>query len=103
MDSHGAFATALLERAKAEKIEALIDGIKGGGSAHNARVLTDLLLSEKTPLRDAVLLNAAAGLVIAGKAADLREGAAVAAEAIDEGRAIAVLRKLVSLSHEKIA
>ena len=32
MDSHGAFATALLERAKAEKIEALIDGIKGGGS-----------------------------------------------------------------------
>ncbi len=79
-----------------------LDAIKGGDATHNARLLTDLLLSERTAYRDAVLLNAAAALVIAGKATDLKHAAILAAQSIDEGRAIGVLRKFVTLSQEAI-
>jgi anthranilate phosphoribosyltransferase len=47
-----------------------------------------------------VLLNAAASLLIAGKAATIPEGLVMAAEAIDSGRAAGVLEQLVALSHE---
>ena len=59
----------------------------------------ELLDSQEGPFRDAVLLNAAAGLHVFGKAADLRQGVAMAAEAIDTGKARDTLRKLVSLSN----
>jgi anthranilate phosphoribosyltransferase len=65
--------------------------IRGGDPDHNAVALRKLLRGETGAYRDAVLLNAAAALVIAGEAADLREGAEEAAEVIDKGLANALL------------
>ena len=53
---------------------ATIDAIKGGDATHNAEALRGILRGTSGPYRDMVLLNAAAALVVAGKAADLAEG-----------------------------
>lgn len=73
--------------------------IKGGDPAHNAAKLRDLLDGAKSPYRDIVLLNAAAALVVAGRADTLKLGASLAAQEIDSGRAKATLDKLVSVSN----
>ena len=61
--------------------------VLGGDPADNARALRGLLAGERSAYRDAVLLNAAAALVVAEKAAGLVEGVAIAAESIDSGAA----------------
>ena len=66
--------------------------------AGNALAISELLDGHETPFRDAVRLNAAAGLLVHGKAGDLKTGAEMAAEAIDSGKARDTLRKLVTLS-----
>jgi anthranilate phosphoribosyltransferase len=53
--------------------------------------------------RDVVLLNAGASLLISGQASTVREGITVAAEAIDSGRAAAVLEKLIACSRQESA
>ncbi|MCB1342861.1 MAG: anthranilate phosphoribosyltransferase, partial [Pseudooceanicola sp.] len=63
------------------------DSIVGGSPEYNADALRALLDGQTSAYRDAVLLNAAAALVVAGKASDLREGVAQASESIDSGRA----------------
>ncbi|HEY1736277.1 MAG TPA: anthranilate phosphoribosyltransferase, partial [Methylovirgula sp.] len=72
----------------------------GGDAAQNAAALTDVLNGAKNAYRDIAIFNAAAALVVAEKAANLSEGAKLAAAAIDEGRAKAVLGKLVKISTE---
>ena len=67
-------------------------------AAHICAVLGGL----KGPFRDIVLLNAAAALLVAGKAQSLRDGVALAAESIDSGEALAVLDALGPLSHGKV-
>ena len=57
-----------------------------------------MLAGEPGPARDIVLLNAAAALVVAGRAGDLREGVRTAAEAVDDGKAQAALDRLVEIS-----
>ena len=71
-----------------------IEAIRGGDAATNAGALRALLHGETGPYRDTVLLNAAAGLIVAGAAQDLRSGAVRAAVAIDDGSAAAALAKL---------
>jgi anthranilate phosphoribosyltransferase len=56
------------------------------------------LENENGAYRDIVLINAAAALIVAGKATDLREGAALAASAIDTGAAKAKLERLIAVS-----
>ena len=63
------------------------DELRGGDPATNARILTAVLAGEPGPKRDIVVLNAAAGLVVAGIADDFTEGVEAAAAAIDDGRA----------------
>ncbi|ANY20710.1 Anthranilate phosphoribosyltransferase [Tsuneonella dongtanensis] len=75
-----------------------IEAIRGGDAAHNAKALKALLMGAPGPYRDAVLFNAGASLMIAGKAANYAEGAAVAAEALDSGRAEALLAKWIDLA-----
>ncbi|MGE4324041.1 MAG: anthranilate phosphoribosyltransferase [Sphingobium sp.] len=75
-----------------------IDAIRGGDPAHNAAALRALLQGERGPYRDAVLLNAAAALVIADAAADLRDGVEQAAETIDAGLANALLNCWIAYS-----
>ncbi len=68
-----------------------IEALRGGDAAYNAAALRALLLGEPGAYRDAVLLNAAAALMVAGEAADWHEGVEEAAEAIDKGLANALL------------
>ena len=63
------------------------EDILGGAPEENAAALRDLLDGAKSAYRDAVLLNAAAALVVADAASDLKEGAALAARSIDSGAA----------------
>jgi len=72
--------------------------LKGGSPEENAGILRALLGGEKGAKRDIVLLNAAAGLVAAEKAADFGQGLALAAETIDSGRALDKLDRLIKLS-----
>jgi anthranilate phosphoribosyltransferase len=75
-----------------------LDDLKGGSPEENAAVIRAMLSGETGPLRDIVALNAAAALVVAGKAVDLRAGAALATIAIDNGGAKAALDKLISIA-----
>ncbi len=68
-----------------------IEAIKGGDAVHNAAELRKLLLGEPGPYRDAVLLNAAGALIVAGEVESWTEGVEEAAEAIDKGLANALL------------
>jgi anthranilate phosphoribosyltransferase len=67
--------------------------LRGGDAAANAEAAREVLGGGKGPRRDVVLLNAAAALVVAGEARDLRDGARRAAAAIDDGRAASVLAR----------
>lgn len=78
---------------------AMLEDLKGGTPGKNADALRHALSGMDSAYRCAVLYNAAAGLVIAGKAADLKAGAALAIEAIDSGRAHTLLMKLADVSH----
>ena len=70
--------------------------IAGGDTEANAKIARSVFAGDSGPHRDIVLLNAAAGLVVAGLTADLSKGVASAAAAIDDGRAEAKLSALVS-------
>jgi anthranilate phosphoribosyltransferase len=72
--------------------------LKGDDPAANARALEDLLMGQTGAYRDIVVLNAAAALVVADKAADLKEGVAQAVAAINSGRALDRLNRLRALA-----
>lgn len=71
-----------------------LDDLRGGDAAENAAALNRLLAGERGPYRDIVLMNAAAALIVAGKAPNLKSGVALAAAAIDSGAAEALLGRL---------
>ena len=73
---------------------ATIDQFTGGDVATNKALLYDVITGIPGARRDVVLLNAAAVLVAASLAGDLKEGVALGAEAIDSGQAAATLAKL---------
>ncbi|MEM9756570.1 MAG: anthranilate phosphoribosyltransferase, partial [Pseudomonadota bacterium] len=74
------------------------EAIAGGSPEDNAQALTALLEGAEGAYRDAVLLNAAAALVVAGVADDLKAGALQAAESIDTGAAKDRLARLAAAS-----
>jgi len=78
---------------------ATVEQLKGGEPAHNAGLMRHLLGDSPGPLRDVVLLNSAASLIVAGRAASLRGGAELAAQSIDTGAARGVLEKLVAMTN----
>jgi anthranilate phosphoribosyltransferase len=73
----------------------------GGDAATNAVAARRVLAGEAGAHRDVVLLNAAAGLVVAGVCVDLTAGLIVAASAIDDGRAEDALNRLIAVSREQ--
>ena len=75
------------------------EDLQGGDPAFNAAALREVLAGKPSAYRDIALLNAAATLVIAGKAEDLRAGVALAAKAVDDGRARKTLDTLVATSN----
>ena len=76
--------------------------LRGGDAEENAAALRALLDGSTGAYRDIVLLNAAAALVVADRAADLAEGAAMAASVIDDGRAAKALVDLVEATNAEI-
>jgi anthranilate phosphoribosyltransferase len=72
--------------------------IAGGDAQRNAAILRDVLSGQRGAPRDAVLANAAAALVCAGAAPDLRSGVRLAAQAIDRGAALEKLERLVAVT-----
>ncbi|GAB4283288.1 MAG: anthranilate phosphoribosyltransferase [Deferrisomatales bacterium] len=75
------------------------ESIRGGDARDNAAIVRGVLEGEKGPRRDVVLLNAAAALTVADRAQDMAAGIALAAEAIDSGKARAKLERLVELTN----
>ncbi len=71
--------------------------LTGGTPEENAAAIRAVLSGEPGAFRDIVVLNAAAALVVAGQAPDLRAGARAAAQSIDEGKAAAALARLTEL------
>ena len=75
-----------------------LSALAGGQPAENALAIQEMLDGRPGPFRDAVILNAAAGLLVYGKARDLKQGAELAANAIDSGAARETLGRLVAAS-----
>ena len=71
----------------------------GGTPEENAAITTAILKGERGPKRDAILMNAGAGLYIAGKSDSIAEGIKFAAELIDSGKALATLEAFVKESN----
>ena len=72
-----------------------LEALRGGEAAENAQALKALLEGAPGAYRDCVLLNAAAAFVVADRTSSLKEGAAMAAAAIDSGAAAQTLQRLV--------
>jgi anthranilate phosphoribosyltransferase len=75
------------------------EDLKGGDPAHNAAQLRAVLDGARTPYRDIAVFNAAAALVVAETAGDLRDGVAQAQASLDSGAAKGVLDRLVAASN----
>ena len=76
-----------------------LEAILGGDAAHNAKALRGVLEGARNAYRDIVVLNAAAALLVADKVDDLATGARRAEAAIDDGRALGTLERLVETSN----
>jgi anthranilate phosphoribosyltransferase len=93
--------TFTMERIDASAVglpHAPIAAIRGDDARHNAAALKALLMGTPGPYRDAVLFNAAGALTVAGRGASWPERAAMAAEALDSGAALALLHKWIELA-----
>lgn len=77
-----------------------LEDLRGSDAATNAVIVGEVLAGGKGPHRDIVVLNAAAGLVVAGLADDLAAGVEQAGATIDDGGALRVLQALVHVSQE---
>ena len=73
--------------------------LRGGDADTNAAALREVLKGKKNAFREVALLNAAAAIVVSGKAKDLKDGLALATKALDSGEADARLEKLVTVSN----
>jgi anthranilate phosphoribosyltransferase len=82
---------------------ATLDDVQGGNAIFNAQAIRSVLNGATGANRDIGLLNAAAGLMVAGRAADLAGGLVQAAQSIDSGRAEAALDALVAISQSALA
>ena len=77
--------------------------LRGGDAQGNARALRATLEGRKSAYHDVVILTAATVFLVAGKAADLREGARMATDSVRDGRALAALDKLVEATNAPAA
>jgi anthranilate phosphoribosyltransferase len=105
----GATSVAALENGKIRTFEVTPEdaglkrvkpaALRGGDAEHNAKTLLDVLKGKAGAFRDVSILNAAAALIVAGKAKDLKEGAMLAANSIDGGEAEGRLDRLIKVSN----
>jgi len=81
---------------------AMLEDLVGGDRDHNAAALRGVLEGKPSAYRDIVVLGSAAALIVAGKAETLQQGADLAAQAIDSGRALEVLNRLVRITNDVV-
>lgn len=77
------------------------EDLKGGDGAYNAAAMRSMVGGEASAYRDVVIYNAAAALIVAGEANDIKAGAALAAQSIDSGKAKGVLDKLIEITNSE--
>ena len=75
------------------------EALRGGEAKDNAGALMDVLKGKKGAFRDVALINAAAGLMVAGRAKDLKQAVALAAKSLDSGEAEGCLDRLIAVSN----
>jgi anthranilate phosphoribosyltransferase len=75
------------------------EALRGGDAAVNAKAVQNVLEGKESAFRDVALLNAAAALVVAGKAKDLKDGLHAAAHSVDSGEAEGRLDRLIAVSN----
>src|SRR5437588_2083054 len=105
----GPTAVAMLENGKVTTFEIKPEDVglspskpeqlRGGDAESNAAALMEVLKGKKGPFRDVALLNAAAAIVVAGKAKDLKEGVAIATKSVDSAEAEGRLDRLIAVSN----
>ncbi|MCY4550527.1 MAG: anthranilate phosphoribosyltransferase [Defluviicoccus sp.] len=95
----GAVRSFTVTAADAGLAEGRIEDLKGGTGTYNAERLRALLDGEPGTYRDSAIMTAAGSLMVAGAAADLAEGAALAARSIDGGKARGALARMVEISN----
>lgn len=78
---------------------AKLSDLKGGDAKHNAAAISDVLAGKSGPFRDIVLLNAAAALIVGGKAKSLTDGVALSVHAIESGAARMALERLIAITN----
>ena len=88
-----------MQRLQMQRQLTTFEDILGGTPEHNARAFTALLDGAPGGYRDAVLLNAAAALRVAGKVTDLQDGVALARTSIDSGAAKAKIIAVAEITH----
>jgi len=98
--ANGAVRTFEIAPEDVDVARAMPEMLRGGDAEQNARALLDVLKGRKGAFRDVALMNAAAGLVVAGCAADLKQGFALAAKSVDSGEAEGRLDRLIAVSNE---
>jgi anthranilate phosphoribosyltransferase len=81
---------------------ATLGEIQGGDARQNSRIILEVLRGGRGPRRDIVLLNAAAALMVSGRAGDLKEGVDAAAGSIDSGKALSKLERLIEFTNRTI-
>lgn len=74
------------------------EDLKGGSGEENAAAMMDMLSGTASPFRDVVVYTAAGALIVADKAADLKEGVAIACDAIDNGKALEALQTMARIT-----
>ena len=98
LDTDGSVSDFELHPEEAGLPEHPFEAIVGGTPEHNAAAFRALLAGEPSAYRDAVLLNAAAALVVAGTATDMKDGVARAEQSIDSGAALARIETLARVT-----
>ncbi|MGY6551933.1 MAG: anthranilate phosphoribosyltransferase [Erythrobacter sp.] len=96
--SNKGFEMRRLDAGMAGLPHAPVEAIRGGDAQHNAAALKALLMGTPGPYRDAVLFNAAAALMVADRGNGWHDRVAMAAEAIDSGRGLALLERWIALA-----
>ena len=77
------------------------EDLRGGSPEENAEITRRILQGERGHKRNAVLLNAGASLYIGGKAKNMKEGVVLAADILDSGKAMDVLKRMIEMSNSE--
>jgi len=96
----GQVTTGLFEPLQLGMKGCSLDQIKGGSASENAGHLVNVLEGKKGARRDVALINAAAALMVAGRAKDFEEGLGSAAESVDSGRAKQKLERFLEFTRQ---